>query len=805
MNKRPLLFVVAITLSLFGLNQFFDWQNNKRQSELLAQIRQKDQEALQKVSGEVKGKVAQVDQLPVVKLYEDDAQSSLASLAIQQGDNFITVAWKSTLPQFVFSSGKKLSLQSKKPAIGEVALYSARPNAELLLASPPLAGTTNLQMVYFSDENRQANVTLGVMEEGRFIGAIGRPASNCIALFNSDGTYLPYGLYQPSTFAFNLLSNSSNLPKAVEIGTIQQKLIEKIPGEQFFVLENPYLQVVFSNVGGSISEINLPFQSSTNDSSLVLPIDFDRELAKQQPLNDRFPLNPYYKAGNSQIVQPKEGGYYPLLRRSLVNASGYPLSTVAPRYYALNLCSATNPNDTQVTRGIYKLKRFEQNLIEFELTESNRKITKTFTLPRDPHEAPYSLELALKFDGDVQGLELSTGIPEVELISDSFTPALKYLPSGTQKKSKVVQLSLPKEAETVSNISPEWISDANGFFGIIVNPVIKQNASFSAYRVAGNIVPTRLSLIDADYQLYPADKYAGYEFRLPLNLNAPSNKYRIFAGPYVKEVFEKLDASFFDVSSGTSPRFEAAISFHGWFSFISEPFAKFLFLLMKFFYFITSSWGISIILLTLALRIMLYPLNTWSIRSTMKMQEIAPQVQALQARYKKDPKRAQMEIMHLYREKGINPLSGCFPLLIQLPFLIGMFDLLKSTFELRGVSFIPGWIDNLTAPDVLFSWSYPIFFIGNEFHLLPILLGAVMYFQQKYSSSLSAASGTPMTDQQRQQKFMGNIMTVVFTFMFYNFPSGLNIYWLSSMLLGILQQWVMMRKKQSKPIVEVLK
>jgi YidC/Oxa1 family membrane protein insertase len=189
----------------------------------------------------------------------------------------------------------------------------------------------------------------------------------------------------------------------------------------------------------------------------------------------------------------------------------------------------------------------------------------------------------------------------------------------------------------------------------------------------------------------------------------------------------------------------------------------------------------------------------------MKMQEIGPQVQALQARYKKDPKRAQMEIMHLYREKGINPLSGCFPLLIQLPFLIGMFDLLKSTFQLRGASFIPGWIDNLTSPDVLFSWGYPIFFIGNQFHLLPILLGAVMYIQQRYSSSLNPTSGVAMSDQQRQQKFMGNIMTIVFTLMFYNFPSGLNIYWLSSMLLGILQQWLMMRKKSAKPVIEVIK
>jgi YidC/Oxa1 family membrane protein insertase len=128
-----------------------------------------------------------------------------------------------------------------------------------------------------------------------------------------------------------------------------------------------------------------------------------------------------------------------------------------------------------------------------------------------------------------------------------------------------------------------------------------------------------------------------------------------------------------------------------------------------------------------------------------------------------------------------------------MPFLVGMFDLLKTTFELRGVSFIPGWIDNLTAPDVLFSWETPIFFFGTEFHLLPILLGLVMLIQQRISSPLPSDS-SQLTDQQRQQRAMGSMMSIVFMFMFYNFPSGLNIYWLSSTLLGIAQQWWMQRQ-----------
>ena len=165
---------------------------------------------------------------------------------------------------------------------------------------------------------------------------------------------------------------------------------------------------------------------------------------------------------------------------------------------------------------------------------------------------------------------------------------------------------------------------------------------------------------------------------------------------------------------------------------------------------------------------------------------------------KKDPKKAQMEMMQFYKQHKINPFGGCIPLVIQMPFLFGMFDLLKSTFPLRGSSFIPGWINNLTSPDVLFSWSHPIPFIGTEFHLLPILLGVVMFFQQKLGASQNMKTGT-LTEQQKQQQKMGSIMTFVFTFMFYKFPSGLNIYWLSSMTLQIVQQLYMSSRKKKVP------
>ena len=159
--------------------------------------------------------------------------------------------------------------------------------------------------------------------------------------------------------------------------------------------------------------------------------------------------------------------------------------------------------------------------------------------------------------------------------------------------------------------------------------------------------------------------------------------------PYLNEV----DHLYSDPVTGDNPDYISCQTMHGWFTFISEPFAKFLFVLMNLFHSFTGSWALSIVLLTISLRIMLYPLNAWSTKSMVRMQQISPEVTAIQEKYKKEPKKAQIEIMNLYRERGVNPASGCIPLFIQMPFLIGMFDLLKSSFALRGA---PLFLDGST-------------------------------------------------------------------------------------------------------------
>ena len=562
------------------------------------------------------------------------------------------------------------------------------------------------------------------------------------------------------------------------------------PAELFYLLENDYQQLLFSNYGAALAEINLPFKTKQNQKSAVLEIGLDREMAAQHPYNAHFPSRPYLSADVHTPLSFTHheagpiGGYYPLLRRDLIQQAPRQSIKIPPQYYALNILS----DSTDLADLAYEVKKMDRHSITFEAVQPHRKITKTFSLGKEGEEGPYCLALDLKIEGDARGLWLTSGIPEVEWISGGPAPALKYRITRNQKP-EVEKIDLPNDTLTVSSAYPDWICNSNGFLGMILDPI--KRGSDSGYRVQyaqGNQVPSRLLEIDQQYERYKAADLPGFATLLPIKAKAGETHFRFFAGPFDGNVLEQLDAQYSDSTTGYNPDYIACQTMHGWFTFISEPFSKFLLVLMKFFHFLTGSWGFSIILLTVSLRLMLYPLNAWSTKSMTRLQQIAPEVAVIQEKHKKDPRKAQLEVMALYRERGINPASGCLPLLIQMPFLIGMFDLLKSSFALRGAPFIPGWIDDLTAPDVVFSWEKPIFFIGTAFHLLPFLLGAVMFAQQRFMSS-APKDPAFMTDQQRQQKAMGSIMTLVMTLMFYNFPSGLNIYWLSSMLLGMLQQW----------------
>lgn len=570
----------------------------------------------------------------------------------------------------------------------------------------------------------------------------------------------------------------------------KKQVIPHSSTQAYYVIENEFQQLVFSTIGGCLTEINLPFRTKENKKSVVNEIKFDKQIVNTSKQNATFPLESYSIYENGKIVE-KQGslsGYSPLLRRNIPGLN----ETIPTNYYALNIIS----ENENIENAKYNLVRLEKDFIQFELVLPNKRIVKTYQFAKD---APYVFDLTISIEGDSKNLWLTSGVPEVELTSGRYEPILK-MRTFRKQKSTVDKLSLPKTQTTVSSIYPDWICNSNGFFGIIIDPRSEIAAGYRLKYIEGQAFPTRLSLIDPQYNLYPANKYPGYEMFLPLKANSQKTTFRIFAGPFAKDILNAVDSTYSNAITGYYPDYVSALSFQGFFAFISEPFAKLMFILMQLFHKTTHSWGISIILLTLVLRIMLYPLNAWAIKSQMRMQEIAPKMQEIQKKYAKNPQKAKLEQMKLFREKGANPLMGCFPIFIQLPFLIGMYDLLKSSFELRGTVFIPKWIENLTSPDVVFSWNMPIPLIGTEFHALPIIMGIVMFLQSKFSST-TPKDASQMTDQQRQQKALSTIMPIVFTIIFYKMPSGLNIYYLFFSLFGILQQWYMNKKTKKNLII----
>lgn len=794
MDKRSLLFLACITLSYFGLHVFFGTADPKAGSlENKAAIERSEKMAA--VENERLSRTASLSEFPIVELFKDPLGREKANHFLKLSDEkYLTLAWQSSLPSTVYApkgdAFEVLTLHTTSKKEGEVVLYCNNQIESQPLELPSIPATIDLHLLPLQGDLEVVLAEKRGQDLSFPYTYLNRPA---IAFMKTSHHYVPVGVYEPAKHKIIPFNDFDHLQTLVRQPTVQ--LAPSDTSESFYVLETDVQQLVFSTRGGALAEINLPLQTSKDSKSLIKETDIDRQIVKDSPQNAHFPLHPYISGKTSdKEVEGSLGGYYPLLRRPVMNADGTQKTDVPPQYYALNIVS-----DLDETPTNYRVQSYTDRMIQFEGSDGRRRIVKTYTIPED-RKGPYCFDLEIQIDGDANGLWLSSGVPDVELVGGSYAPQLKYQ-LRTNRGNDVEEVKLPKEgAFTDSMKNPYWISNCNGFLGLIMDPLTPTPNGYKIQKVNGQTIPTRLSSIDSPHHLYPAANYPGYMTFLPLK--SGTTQFRIFAGPYDESLLKELDNLYSEPTKNYNPEYKEAISMQGWFSFISQPFAKFLFLLMRIFYAVTHSWAISIILLTIALRAMMYPLNNWSIRSVVKTQQLAPKVKALKERYKNDPMRVHREQMALYKEAGINPMSGCLPMLLQIPFLMGMFYMLKSSFPLRGAPFIHGWIDDLSTPDVLFSWGTPIWLIGNEFHLLPILTGLVMFLQGKMTQKFPKDPKL-LTDEQKKQKMMGTMMAVLFTVMFYNVSSGLNIYFMFSTLLGILQQKFLMKKMQAEKLSPV--
>ena len=231
--------------------------------------------------------------------------------------------------------------------------------------------------------------------------------------------------------------------------------------------------------------------------------------------------------------------------------------------------------------------------------------------------------------------------------------------------------------------------------------------------------------------------------------------HRLYFGP-------KLQNRLGDVAPGLQLTVD-----YGLLTVLSEP----LFWVLDRVHDIVANWGVAIILLTLAIKLIFYKLSEAQYRSMAKMRKFAPRIQSIKDRYGDDREQMQKAMMDLYKKEGFNPLAGCWPMLVQFPVFIALYWVLLESVELRHAPFAL-WLQDLSAPD--------------PFYILPVLFGVSMYFQQKLS-------GQAMTMDPMQQRIM-TAMPIALTAFFAFFPSGLVLYWLVSNLWGIAQQWYIYRK-----------
>jgi YidC/Oxa1 family membrane protein insertase len=791
MDRRSIIFYIALTATLLGVNAFFQYLNRDeiRKWNEQQKARIEKQEAV--IEADIAEKSIPLSDLPIVEIYSVD-EERIASGVMTNG-SVLTLSFSPQVPETVLvrplgSSGSftKVNVTVSPEKIGRPALFGQK----LLSADLPSVGNYDLQLF---QPGIDPKATVVEYSDGNFaipLQKLRKKVGSGIVLMKTDKGFLPAAFFDATNGKFTLLSHIPDLSASL---SFEKRAEVKVPAgqEQFYVLENDFQQLVFSNIGGALAEVNLPFKTDKNQQSVVREVQVDRDMIEHHPMDAQFPLRPYITANEkgerTSHEKGKLGGYTPLIRRTLFE-KGQAVK-LDPAYYALNTVSEY----PELAKLVYEVKAFDSKKIVFEAKQNMRTITKTYSIAQEDVGAPYVLDVEIGIEGDARGLWLSSGVPEVEMISSAPAPDLK-MRTSQRNKSVVEVLKLPKETLTVTTALPDWITTANGFFGIILDPLSSIDTGYRLQAVSGTVVPSRLAELEANR--YSAENMPGYMVALPLKAKKGQMKFRIFAGPLSEKILNQVDTTFSDPKTGYNPDYSSVQSYHGFFAFVSEPFARFMNMLMKLFYQITGSWGFSIILLTIALKIILYPLNSWSAKSMIKFQEVAPKLKAIDEKFKKDPMKAQMAKANLMRESGANPMMGCFPMLIQLPFLLGMFGLLKTSFALRGAPFIPGWIDDLSAPDVLFSWGRSFPLIGNSFHLLPVLLGAVMYFQSKMTQK-GPKDVNNMTEQERQSLMMGRIMPIMFTAIFYNFPSGLNIYWLFSSLFGIGQQWLIQKQMKA--------
>lgn len=430
---------------------------------------------------------------------------------------------------------------------------------------------------------------------------------------------------------------------------------------------------------------------------------------------------------------------------------------------------------------LYQVSRYVtpegDKVIEFTSpsNQQNIRVKKIFRFPPEGYMFKFAVKVInegdakLVFDNDGVGMSVIWGAGLDSHKGPQLSADLRYFHAifYLGNKLKKVTPKLNKAFSYFGNIT--WGGLESRFYlAVLISP----EAEFKKF--ATTVKERNLIGLSEDEIKHLSRLVSTAELSLPRFVLEPGKSYEqtieAFVGP-----------KYYDVLRETGYGLQKSL--FGWL----RPFCVILLKIMQAFYKITLNYGWSIILLTIVVRVVTYPLTIKGMRIQAKamaeQQRIRPLIEALNQKYKDNPALKNKKLMELYKEHGINPLAplrGCLPMLIQMPIFFALYILLIQAIELKGQSFL--WITDLSGPDKLLTFNFSIPFLGSNLNLLPILMGISQFLISKISSP-----GGAVDPMQRQ---MALLFPIFFTVLLYNFPSGLILYWLVSNILQVGQQLI---------------
>ncbi len=396
----------------------------------------------------------------------------------------------------------------------------------------------------------------------------------------------------------------------------------------------------------------------------------------------------------------------------------------------------------------FKKSEITQDSISFVAVNGDKKITKRFKF----HKSNYTIELEIKIQ-NLSTAPLKLEVPLLLGIMDQSSRNLqaRYQDLTVATQDKTAHISIQKEVE-LSGV--KFLGVRDQYFTAIIEP--------AANNYNGFVKKLDKQEIEVGLNVQSENVLSGGQI---------GHLYRIYIGPQDVGILNSINPAW------------SSVVHYGTFDIISQVLLQALGFLHK----IVHNWGLAIILLSILVYLILYPLTLKQMRSMKEMQVLQPKVEELRKTYKDNPQRMNKEVMELYKEHKVNPLGGCLPLLLQMPIFFALYNALMRSIVLKGASFL--WIKDLSEPDRLIVLPKALPLMGSDFNILPIIMAIGMFVQQKISSASATGASA------EQQKIMLIVMPVMFGVIFYRMPSGLVIYWFVNSMLMLVFQLRMNRAK----------